>query len=223
MPTLVRIQLLADRQYFLAFSTYLSEISDIELTEDTPDIIFDASFLDPAAKLKSLSAIATAPLIVSNSLTLSATKAQHAVGDRSRVVGMPILPHYFERQKTIEFAMPLGADDSEDVSTFLTLLGKTGEQTGDAIGGVFPRTLAMIINEAAFAVQESVALPADIDLAMKLGTSYPKGPLAWCDEIGAEAIVAVLDALGREYGPERYRVASILRRYSEAGMKFFPA
>jgi 3-hydroxybutyryl-CoA dehydrogenase len=107
-----------------------------------------------------------------------------------------------------------------EATRFLALLGKTSEQINDAIAGVFPRTLAMIINEAAFAVQESVALPQDIDTAMKLGTNYPKGPLAWCDEIGAEAIVAVLDALAREYGSDRYRVAALLRRKAEAGLKF---
>ena len=58
---------------------------------------------------------------------------------------------------------------------FLAATGKTGERINDAVGGVFPRTLAMIINEAAFAVQESVASAADIDTAMKLGARAALG------------------------------------------------
>jgi len=78
----------------------------------------------------------------------------------------------------------------------------------------------MIINEAAFALQENVATAADIDMAMKLGTNYPKGPLAWCDEIGAYTVVAILEALQIEYGHDRYRVAPLLRLKAEAGRNF---
>src|ERR1041385_6208584 len=126
------------------------------------------------------------------------------------IVGVPMLPNHFASQKHLEYSLPLQARHSADsVLTFFSTLGKTGEQIQDCIGGVFPRTLAMIVNEAAFAVQESVATAVDIDVAMKLGTNYPKGPLAWCDEIGASVFVAILEALAREYGPERYRVAAL--------------
>jgi 3-hydroxybutyryl-CoA dehydrogenase len=81
----------------------------------------------------------------------------------------------------------------------------------------------MIINEAAFAVQEKVASVADIDSAMKLGTNYPVGPLAFCDEVGAETVIAILEALSKEYGADRYRPASLLRRYAEANQKFYSA
>ena len=50
------------------------------------------------------------------------------------------------------------------------------------------RILSMIMNEAAFAVGEGVASVRDIDIAMKLGTNYPKGPLKWSDEIGLELV-----------------------------------
>src|SRR5690606_22342928 len=91
----------------------------------------------------------------------------------------------------------------------------------DRVAHVSMRILAMIINEAAFALQEGVADPADIDTAMKYGTNYPDGPLAWCDRIGAEVIVAILDGLQLEYGEERYRPAVLLRQYARAGRHFF--
>jgi 3-hydroxybutyryl-CoA dehydrogenase len=217
----LRIQLIADPEYLLRLSEYFRSIDKIELVEADPEVIFDASFSEPESKLTSLSKFEwRSAVLIANTLTVTASSIRQAIGPESRIIGMPIFPRYFERQKSVEYSMPFGVENKEDdamAANFLSLFGKIGEKIEDAIAGIFPRTLAMIINEAAFAVQESVALSEDIDTAMKLGTNYPMGPLAWCDEIGAACIVATLDALAREYGPERYRVASLLRRHAEAG------
>ena len=216
----MRIQLFADEPYVKSFSDYFSAVDKIELVTSDPDVVLDFTFLDPVKKAEYLSSSAGNVPVLRNTLTMSATTAQRSAKN-AVIIGIPVLPRYFGRQKSIEYSLPLGVSDPpEFFAEFLATLGKTGERVGDVIAGVFPRTLAMIINEAAFAVQESVATAQDIDTAMKLGTNYPKGPLAWCDEIGAEAIVAILDALAREYGSERYRVAALLRRNAEAGMKW---
>jgi len=224
----LRIQLFADEPYFKSFSDYLSAIDSIQLVTSEPELVLGLTFVNPELKVRGLSKFAFEIPILCNTLTISATTAQQAAGHRTPIIGIPILPRYFERQKTVEFSFPLfpppflgeGRNAVDLAKEFLTLVGKTGEEIKDCVAGVFPRTLAMIINEAAFAVQESVATAVDIDTAMKLGTNYPNGPLAWCDEIGAPAIVAILDALAREYGSERYRVATLLRRHAESGMKF---
>ena len=219
---MIRVHLLADTEYFGFFSSYLGSFEGIEFVGIKPDILFDASFLHPHQKLAAISKLdLTDTLTVSNSLTVSATTAQKAAG-APNVIGMPLFPHYFERQNVIEYSYPVGtALSNETLENFLALLGKTGEKVEDSIAGIFPRTLAMIVNEAAFAIQEGVALAEDIDIAMKLGTNYPQGPLAWCDEIGADSVVAVLDALASEYSPDRYRVSTLLRRKAEARLKFF--
>ena len=77
---------------------------------------------------------------------------------------------------------------------------------------VLDRLLAQMINEGCFAADEGVAAPADIDAAMRLGLNHPKGPFEWLDELGAETVLATLDALGNEIGPDRYRPAGLLRR-----------
>jgi len=218
----VKVQLFADEPYQQSFTDYFSSIETIELVTDSPDLVLGLTFLDPDRKRAYLSKFESEVPIVSNTLTLSATTAQTLVRS-GKVVGMPVLPYYFARQSSIEISLPASAATVPLVVTeFLSLAGKTAERIDDTVAGVFPRTLAMIVNEAAFAVQESVASPEDIDTAMKLGTNYPKGPLAWCDEIGAAAIVAILDALAREYSPERYRPAALLRRYAETGTKWIP-
>ncbi len=59
------------------------------------------------------------------------------------------------------------------------------------------RVLAPVINEAAQLVQMKIASPEEIDLAMRLGTAFPKGPLALADEIGVQAVVEELKASKR--------------------------
>jgi 3-hydroxybutyryl-CoA dehydrogenase len=68
------------------------------------------------------------------------------------------------------------------------------------------RTVGCIVNEAALALGDAVATADDIDLAMKLGTSYPKGPLAWGEELGPAKIVTMLRDLAEKH-PDRYPIA----------------
>ena len=76
---------------------------------------------------------------------------------------------------------------------------------------IVDRTIAMLVNAAADALYMGVASADDIELAMTKGVNYPKGLLAWGDEIGAAAILERLDALQLEYGEERYRPSPLLR------------
>ncbi|MFP5517447.1 MAG: 3-hydroxyacyl-CoA dehydrogenase family protein, partial [Alphaproteobacteria bacterium] len=61
---------------------------------------------------------------------------------------------------------------------------------------------------------------ADIDIAMTKGVNYPLGPLAWADRIGLPHVLAVLDALARTYGEDRYRASALLRRKISGGNRF---
>jgi 3-hydroxybutyryl-CoA dehydrogenase len=57
----------------------------------------------------------------------------------------------------------------------------------------------------------------EIDAAMRLGTNYPQGPLAWADDIGIDVVLFMLDALHTEYRQERYRACRLLRKYVALG------
>ena len=81
------------------------------------------------------------------------------------------------------------------------------------------RILAMLVNEAADAVHWRIASAADVDLAMTRGVNYPKGLLAWGDELGAAAVLARLEALHAEYGEDRYRASPLVRRRARDGGK----
>jgi 3-hydroxybutyryl-CoA dehydrogenase len=82
---------------------------------------------------------------------------------------------------------------------------------------IVDRTVAMLVNEAVDAVLMRVASPADIDLAMTKGVNYPKGLIAWGEEIGFATVLDRLDGLHSEYGEDRYRPSALLRRWVRDG------
>lgn len=77
---------------------------------------------------------------------------------------------------------------------------------------IVSRILAMLINEAVDALALNVASAADLELAMTKGVNYPKGLLAWADELGPATVLATLDDLYAEYHEDRYRASPLLRR-----------
>lgn len=162
-----------------------------------------------------------APLIT-NSLTVTATETASEL-ENVPVVGISYVPALFSSATLLE-AAPALQTSPDAAAAVMALLGElTGRQieiVTDRVALVSIRTLAMIINEAAFALMEGVAGANDIDIAMKLGTGYPEGPLRWADMIGPDIILAVLQALHDEYGEERYRPCVLLKQYARAGKEF---
>ena len=82
------------------------------------------------------------------------------------------------------------------------------EQLGKQI---LHRILAMLINEAADTVYLGICSEPDVESAMTKGVNYPKGLLAWGQELGMKYVVDLLDGLYDRYHEERYRVSPWLR------------
>ena len=91
------------------------------------------------------------------------------------------------------------------------------EPNKDTVVGqqILDRILAMLINEAFDAVFMQVASAEDVDKAMTKGVNYPKGLLAWAEEIGLKKVLHQLEALFAEYGEDRYRPNPLLRRMAK--------
>ena len=94
--------------------------------------------------------------------------------------------------------------------------------TADAVLGkrIVDRVLAMLMNEAIDAVYMRVASATDVDLAMTRGVNYPKGLLAWADELGAATVLERMERLNAVYGEDRYRASPLLRRVAREGGRF---
>jgi 3-hydroxybutyryl-CoA dehydrogenase len=69
--------------------------------------------------------------------------------------------------------------------------------TNDDYGFIAARIIAMIINEAFFALENKVSTKEEIDIAMKSGTNYPFGPFEWSEKIGLTNIMHLLLRLSK--------------------------
>ncbi|MBI1343877.1 MAG: hypothetical protein GC171_13170 [Terrimonas sp.] len=79
----------------------------------------------------------------------------------------------------------------------------------DLPGFISARVIAMIINEAYWALEEGVATKEDMDIAMKTGTNYPFGPFEWGRKIGLLNIYTLLQTMSK--GHEKYRPCPLLK------------
>lgn len=176
-----------------------------------------------AAKATLLEAIGQAvsaeALILTSALTASATQASAWTACYAeRVVGFgAMLP--LSDTNHIELCRALQTSEAawQQAQQFWDGLGQSTVAVGDGVGLVRARVVCCLINEATTALQEKVAAPADIDLAMKLGTNYPHGPLEWADMLGLDTVLGVMQGLYQEWGEDRYRPSPLLKRMVLAG------
>lgn len=157
--------------------------------------------------------------IISCALTETILSQSHGLKHPSRFVGIAAFPTLLANS-LVELSPSLHTTKEilEVVKALFVSAKKETATVQDSVGMVMPRILCQIINEALFTVQNDVASPKDIDEAMKHGTNYPEGPIAWGEKIGFANVVAVLDALYTNHHEERYRVAPLLRQMAIAGV-----
>lgn len=96
----------------------------------------------------------------------------------------------------------------------LSTLNKKAAEVDDEPGLIAARVIAMIVNEAYYALQDGISTKAEIDTAMKLGTNYPHGPFEWSNTIGLRNILELLDALA--VVDKRYQASELLRTEAES-------
>jgi 3-hydroxybutyryl-CoA dehydrogenase len=87
----------------------------------------------------------------------------------------------------------------------------------DIPGMIVTRTVAMLANLATDAVAGGVASAPDVEVAMRLGVNYPRGPIAWGQQWGTRTVLTILDSLENWYRDGHYRAAPALRRAVLAG------
>ncbi len=157
-------------------------------------------------------------IIATNTSSLSVTKLASFVSRPGHFVGM----HFFNpvpAMKLVEIVRGMRTNDATvaAVRGMAEKLGKAPIDVKDSPGFVVNRVLFPMINEAAFALQESVTTPEGIDECMKLGCNHPLGPLALADLVGLDVVYAILDSLYREYGEPRYAPCLEIKKRVEAG------
>jgi 3-hydroxybutyryl-CoA dehydrogenase len=93
----------------------------------------------------------------------------------------------------------------------------------DSAGFVAQRVVAHIVNIGCDIAQQAIAVPGDIDRAVKLGLSYPDGPLAMGDKLGPATALRILEGMQATSGDPRYRPSPWLRRRAQLGVSLLTA
>lgn len=187
------------------------------------NLVIDVTLADREAKQLSLRELDRAygpdTLILSNAFALPVSQQASWIAGKHRLLGVGLLPGFLDTESVeVSPSVHTLTGTVAAAQVFFQTLGKRMEIVQDRAGLVSARVICQIINEAAFALQDDVARPEDIDTSMKLGVSYPYGPFEWAARIGIDNVVAILQALSAEYQEERYRVAPLLQRMALGGV-----
>lgn len=94
------------------------------------------------------------------------------------------------------------------VESVMNALNWKFQFVADEPGMISARVIAMIVNEAYFALEDNVSTKEEIDIAMKLGTNYPFGPFEWSEKIGLKQINDLLRKLALQ--DTRYQPSNLL-------------
>ena len=211
----VRVYLVEDFLGAMEAEIDVAHLADVEIAIE----LHNESAATKQELLTALSAAIPADaLILTSALATGATQAAAWTSHPERVVGFAVVPPVPD-EGIVELAVALQTEEQALVQAELFWHG-LGQETvivADGPGLVRARTVCCLINEAAGLVMEGVAAAADIDRAMRLGTNYPHGPLAWGDLIGLDAVLGVMTGLFNEWGDDRYRPSPLLRRLVAAG------
>jgi 3-hydroxybutyryl-CoA dehydrogenase len=90
----------------------------------------------------------------------------------------------------------------------------------DVAGLVVMRLIAMLVNEAADAVLLGTCSAQAIDVAMRYGVNYPRGPMEWAEQVGLRVFARALANLREHTGEERYRTSALITRKGYTGAGF---
>ena len=92
------------------------------------------------------------------------------------------------------------SSSAEHCSRVEDLCGAAGlehEWVADAPGLVLGRIVCQLVDEACFAIGESVGSADDVETGVVLGLNHPRGPVAWGAEIGCHRAIAADDGLSQ--------------------------
>jgi 3-hydroxybutyryl-CoA dehydrogenase len=186
------------------------------------DLVIEAVFEDLKVKhsiFEQLNEVCHAETIfASNTSTISITEIAGGSGRADRFVGMHFcLPA--QLMKLVE--MSPGMNNSEETFNqawkLCEDLGQRPVRTRDTPGFILNYFLIPFHNDVINMVDQGVATPADIDLAVKTALGYPLGPLELLDMVGMDTQLLLCEAMHGLTHEPRAACPPLVRRMIGAG------
>lgn len=157
-------------------------------------------------------------ILTSNTSSISITRLASRTDRPEKFMGFHFM-NPVPVMQLVELIRGIATDD-ETYQTLLAVvekLGKTSATAEDFPAFIVNRILMPMINEAVYTLYEGVGSVKSIDLAMKLGTNHPMGPLELADFIGLDTCLAIMNVLHDGLADTKYRPCPLLTKYVEAG------
>jgi 3-hydroxybutyryl-CoA dehydrogenase len=157
-------------------------------------------------------------IFVTNTSALSITEIAEVTHRPAKVIGMHFL-NPVPKIPLVEIVRGLKTSDEtfDVIKEFSETLDKTAVEVFEYPGYITTRVIVPMINEAMYILMEGVASAEHIDIAIKLGYNFSKGPLSLADMIGLDELMAWMETLFRELGESKYRPCPLLRKLVRAG------
>ena len=159
-------------------------------------------------------------ILASNTSSISITKIASITNRPDKVIGMHFM-NPVPIMKLVEVIKGYStAEETTKLIVDLTInLDKVPVEVNDYAGFVANRILMPMINEAIYALYESVAGVQEIDTVMKLGMAHPMGPLQLADFIGLDVCLSIMNVLYDGFKNPKYAPCPLLVNMVQAGMK----
>ncbi|OIN96337.1 3-hydroxybutyryl-CoA dehydrogenase [Candidatus Desantisbacteria bacterium CG1_02_38_46] len=159
-------------------------------------------------------------IFASNTSSLSITEIAQVVSRKDKVIGM----HFFNPPTKMELIEIVCGKDTakqtfQTVKRLSEILGKKIVKVKDSPGFIVNRLLIQMINESCFLLQDGVANPEEIDLAMQLGARHPLGPLGLADLIGLDVCLSIMETFYQKFQDSKYKPCPLLKEMVEKGKK----
>jgi 3-hydroxyacyl-CoA dehydrogenase len=133
-------------------------------------------------------------IFASNTSSFPIGAMAEASGRPSRFVGL----HFFNPVQLMKLVEVVRTDKTdaavfEAARAFGVACGKTAIACKDTPGFVVNRLLVPYMSQALLMLERGDASAEDIDVAMKLGTGYPMGPIELTDYVGLDTTLSILE------------------------------